>query len=85
MAYKHPERGLSLSKIIVIIDYYNPERFGYVILDGTQWELKIEYSNGRKAFTSGGSNSYPYNFKKLTELFGIEEADEIVEDEVIQD
>lgn len=65
--------------------YYNPERFGYVILDGTQWELKIEYSNGRKAFTSGGSNSYPYNFKKLTELFGIEEADEIVEDEVIQD
>ena len=61
--------------------YYSPERFGYVVLDGTQWELTIEYSNGRKAFTSGGSNSYPYNFQKLTELFGIEEEDEDPEED----
>lgn len=61
--------------------YYRTERFGYVVLDGTQWELTIEYSNGRKAFTSGGSNSYPYNFQKLTELFGIEEEDEDPEED----
>ena len=61
--------------------YYRPERFGYVVLDGTQWELTIEYSNGRKSFTSGGSNSYPYNFQKLTELFGIEEEDEDPEED----
>ena len=51
---------------------YDTERFGISVLDGTQWDLTIEYNNGRKAFTSGGSNAYPYNFKKLTELFGIE-------------
>ena len=61
--------------------YYRTERFGYVVLDGTQWELTIEYSNGRKAFTSGGSNSYPYNFQKLTELFAIEEDDEDTEED----
>ena len=61
--------------------YYSPERFGYVVLDGTQWELTIEYSNGRKSFTSGGCNSYPYNFQKLTELFGIEEEDEDPEED----
>ena len=37
--------------------------------------------NGRKPFTCGGSNAYPYNFKKLTELFGIEDEPE-EEDEV---
>ncbi len=61
--------------------YYSTERFGYVVLDGTQWELTIEYSNGRKAFTSGGSNSYPYNFQKLTKLFGIEKEDEDSEED----
>lgn len=55
---------------------YDTERFGISVLDGTQWDLTIEYNNGRKAFTSGGSNAYPYNFKKLTELFGIEEETE---------
>ena len=45
------------------------------------WELTIEYNNGRKAFTSGGSNSYPYNFQKLTELFGIEEDEEDPEED----
>lgn len=52
---------------------YCPERFGYTVLDGTQWNLEIEYSNGTKKLTYGGSNSYPYNFVKLKELFGIEE------------
>ena len=60
--------------------YYSTERFGYMVCDGTQWEITVEYNNGRKAFTSGGSNAYPYNFKKLTALFGIEdEPDELEE------
>lgn len=50
---------------------YNPSRFGYVILDGTQWELEIHYSNGRKPLKIYGDNSYPYNFDKLKELLGI--------------
>ncbi len=53
--------------------YYHPGRFGYEVLDGTQWELTIEYGNGRKSFTSGGSNAYPYNFRELTGLLGIVE------------
>ena len=43
-----------------------------MVCDGTQWELTIEYNNGRKPFTCG-SNAYPYNFKNLTELSGIED------------
>lgn len=27
---------------------YSTDRFGYMVLDGTQWELKFEYSNGHK-------------------------------------
>lgn len=52
---------------------YNTERFGYTVLDGTQWSLDIEYSNGVKSAHYYGSNSYPYNFNKLKELFGIED------------
>ncbi|MDO4474776.1 MAG: hypothetical protein Q4B75_09015 [Eubacteriales bacterium] len=52
---------------------YNTERFGYMVLDGTQWSLDIEYSNGGKPAHYYGSNSYPYNFDKLKELFGIED------------
>ena len=59
---------------------YDPDRFGIHILDGTQWELTIVYHNGRKSFTSGGSNAYPHNFHKLTELFGIENPEEVDEE-----
>ncbi len=51
---------------------YSPRRFGYEVLDGTQWELEIQYSNGRKPFKSYGSNSYPYNFNEFQELIWIE-------------
>ena len=53
--------------------HYSTERFGYMVCDGTQWELTIEYNNGRRKFECSGSNAYPYNFKRLTDLFGIEE------------
>jgi len=63
---------------------YNPERFGYMVLDGTQWELEIHYNNGTKPFKSHGSNSFPYNFNAFQELLGIDtsiEEDEEEEDE----
>lgn len=51
---------------------YNPERFGFTVLDGTQWQLKLEFNNGRKPCEFGGSNSYPYNFNKLLDIFEID-------------
>lgn len=60
---------------------YYPERFGYSVLDGTQWELEIQFSNGAKSFKSYGSNSYPYNFDKFQELLGIDTAVEEYEEE----
>ena len=51
---------------------YNPERFGFAVLDGTQWQLKLEFNNGRKSHEFCGSNSYPYNFNKLLDIFEID-------------
>jgi len=53
------------------INYMNHD-----IIDGTQWELTIEFSDGHKPFKTGGSNAYPYNFDNLQELLGIEPNDE---------
>lgn len=52
--------------------HYSTERFGISVLDGTQWSLDIYYNNGKKA-SYDGSNSYPYNFCDLKELFGLYE------------
>lgn len=60
---------------------YSTKRFGYMVLDGTQWELEFEYSNGHKSVRFDGDNSYPYNFDKLQMLFGIAVAEEDDEDE----
>ncbi len=49
---------------------YLPDRFGMVVLDGTPWSLKIEFSNGHPAWEVYGSNSYPYNFDAFRRLFG---------------
>lgn len=35
------------------------------IFGGTQWELTIELSDGRKSFKAGGSNAYLYHFDSL--------------------
>ena len=40
------------------------------VLDGTQWELTLEFSNGRRKVCFYGSNKYPWCFDKLTEFFG---------------
>ena len=60
---------------------YDTSRFGYVVCDGTQWELKFEYNNGHRPWVSGGSNSYPYNFLDLLKLFGEEDPETEIDDD----
>ncbi|MBR2870919.1 MAG: hypothetical protein IKB98_06065 [Clostridia bacterium] len=48
---------------------YYPNRFGVSVLDGEEWVLNIEYSDGKKA-KYGGQNAYPYNYEELLELLG---------------
>ncbi|MBP3039721.1 hypothetical protein J9303_09505 [Bacillaceae bacterium Marseille-Q3522] len=55
---------------------YSTKRFGYVVCDGTQWELEYEYNNGHKPVRFDGDNSYPYNFDKFKMLFGIDDTEE---------
>ena len=55
---------------------YSTERFGYTVCDGTQWELEFEYNNDNKPVRFDGDNSYPYNFNKLQNLFGIYDTEE---------
>lgn len=53
--------------------HYNTRRFGIEVLDGTQWDLEICFSNGHKPVKIYGDNAYPYNFDRLLELFEIED------------
>lgn len=48
------------------------------VCDGTQWELKVSFENGRRTMNWYGSNAYPPNFQKLKEFFGcyVDEDDE---------
>ncbi len=55
--------------------YYDPH-----ILDGTQWELTIEYAGGRKV-EYDGSNAYPFSFERFCELIGYGEEMSDEEDE----
>ena len=55
---------------------YSTKRFGYMVLDGTQWALDFEYDNGHKSVKFDGDNSYPYNFDKFQMLFGIDVTEE---------
>ena len=50
---------------------YDLRRFGYAILDGTQWHLHLYFSNGHKPLKIRGDNAYPYNFDKLLEHLNI--------------
>jgi len=61
--------------------YYDPKRFGYCVMDGTQWSVSFEYSNGHKTVEFAGSNDYPYNFSDFIEIFGLDEDMEIEDDE----
>ena len=61
--------------------YYDPKRFGYCVMDGTQWNVSFEYSNGYKTIEFAGSNDYPYNFSEFIDIFGLDDDMEIEEDE----
>ena len=50
---------------------YTPERYGMTILDGAEWNLKLEYEN-RKPREYDGCNVFPWNFGELCQLFGVE-------------
>ena len=50
------------------------------MLDGTQWELTVEYNDGRK-LSYNGSNAYPFSFNRLCELMGFDESDEDEEED----
>ena len=52
--------------------HYDTRRFGYDVMDGTQWHLYIYFSNGHKPLKIEGNNAYPYNFNKLTVLINID-------------
>lgn len=60
---------------------YDPERFGYCVLDGTQWNVSFEYSNGHKKVEFSGSNDYPYNFNEFIDIFNLDDDMEIEYDE----
>ena len=50
---------------------YSPERYGICILDGTQWNMKLTYEDG-KTREYNGDNVYPWNYGELCWLFGFE-------------
>ena len=50
-------------------DYWS-DKYGIHVLDGIQWELKLEYSNGHEPWTGFGSNAYPFNFREFMEMLG---------------
>ena len=56
--------------------YYDPLRYGWVVMDGIQWELAVYFTNGHKPLQFSGSNAYPYNFARLKELLILEDEEE---------
>lgn len=46
------------------------------ILDGTQWEINIFFSDGHRPVRIWGSNAYPDNFNNFLALLGVK-ADEM--------
>lgn len=58
---------------------YDPMRFGYCVMDGTQWSVTFEYSNGKDALEISGDNDYPYNFNEFAEIFDFEIMDDETE------
>lgn len=50
--------------------HYSPRRWNMMVMDGTQWSLEIQFSNGYKTVKIDGDNDYPYNFDELQDLLG---------------
>lgn len=47
---------------------WEPEYFNPHVLDGMQWELRIEYSNGKEPLDYCGINAFPFNFDEFAEF-----------------
>lgn len=73
--------GLSELHIGECLRNYSIERWGFLFLDGTQWFLKMEFSNGHKPVRIDGNNDYLYNFNQLLSLLGIEDVQQDDSDE----
>ena len=56
--------------------HYDLRKYGMAVCDGTQWELTIEYNNGRKPFKSSGDNAYPHNFNRLLDFLEVNQLDD---------
>ena len=56
--------------------HYDLSKYGMAVCDGTQWELTIEYNNGRKPFKSSGDNAYPHNFNRLLDCLEVNQFDD---------
>ena len=54
---------------------YNLKCYDCFVLDGTEWNLSISFSNGYKFVRKHGSNVFPYNYEGLLELLEIENND----------
>ena len=52
---------------------YNVKRFGYTVIDGSDWSLEIYFSDEDKPFKVYGDNNYLYNFADLYELLSFDE------------
>lgn len=46
---------------------------GLIAMDGVEWELELEYTDGSKKTRITGSNAYPYNYDELLKVLGMED------------
>ena len=51
---------------------YSAKPYGMYFLDGTQWELKLEYGAGIRPVRYTGDNVFPWNFEELCAFFGMD-------------
>ena len=51
---------------------YSPKPYGMYFLDGTQWELKLEYGDGIRPVKYTGDNVFPWNFEELCAIIGVD-------------
>ena len=77
---KEPDQDIQIKKENFITGLKNihlgewkKRYFEPLILDGTQWDLEIQFADGRKPVRFSGSNAYPYNFNELLQLLEVYE------------
>ena len=63
----------------VHIDEWKKDYTDLNVLDGTQWELEIQFNGNRRPLHIYGSNAYPYNFMDLVELLDPDERDNMID------